>query len=175
MLTRSKKISDADVQTLRQLIITQLQDIYWAEGKLLEALPKMAEKAMEPALRDAFKNHLKETEGQVARLKKVFQLFDESAKAKKCEAMEGLSKEADEMIKETPANSALRDCALIVAAQKVEHYEIASYGCLRTLSRMMGNAQAADLLQETLDEEHNANDLLTELAEGFINEEAKEE
>lgn len=167
-----KKISGVEVASLNQLITAQLQDLYWAEEKILNSLPDMIKNASDDQLKQAFQNHHGETKTHVERLKKVFEMMGESVKAKKCEAMAGLAKEAEGMLAETPANSAVRDCALIIAAQKIEHYEIASYGCLRTLVRINGHKDAAALLQITLDEEHAANELLTDLAEGYINKEA---
>jgi ferritin-like metal-binding protein YciE len=135
----------------------------------------MAQKAHNKGLQDAFKSHIQETKTHIERLKQVFEMLDEPVKAKKCEAMAGLAKEAEHIVEDTPPKTAIRDCALIVAAQKVEHYEIASYGCLRTLVRMLGYDDAAEILQVTLDEEHATNDHLTMLAESYINEDAQGE
>jgi ferritin-like metal-binding protein YciE len=157
-----------------KLFVDELKDIYWAEKHLTKALPKMAKKATSPELIQAFENHLTETEGQIERLEQVFEMLDMKPAAKKCEAMSGLVKEAEELIKENPAGM-VRDAAMITAAQKVEHYEIASYGSLRTFAQMMGMPKAAALLQETLDEEGNTDHKLTEIAEASINEEAIEE
>ncbi|HMX41949.1 MAG TPA: ferritin-like domain-containing protein [Saprospiraceae bacterium] len=175
MNTTKKKLQETEVSTLHDLIVAQLQDVYWAEEKILDTLPDMVDKAQNEDLKAAFKEHLEQTKAQVTRLKQVFEVMGEKAKAKKCEAMAGLAKEVDHMIEETPEQSAVRDCALIVGAQKVEHYEIATYGCLRTLARIAGNKKASALLQETLDEEHAANDHLTQLAEAYVNEDAKQQ
>ncbi len=174
-MTTQHKINDADVVSLRQLIVAQLQDMYWAENKMISDLPGMAQKAHNPKLHEAFNKHLEETRVHVDRLMKVFKSIDATATPKKCEAMAGISTEVEHLIADTPEKSAVRDCALIVAAQKVEHYEIATYGCLRTLCRMAGYNEAADLLQATLDEEHTTNDNLTHLAESYINMQAKVE
>jgi len=174
-MTAQHKMNEADVVSLRQLIVAQMQDMYWAENKIISDLPGMAKKAHNPKLHEAFTMHLEETRVHVDRLMKAFKSIDAPATAKKCEAMAGISIEVEHLIGETPEKSAVRDCALIVAAQKVEHYEIATYGCLRTLCRMAGYDEAADLLQTTLDEEHAANENLTDLAESYINMQAKVE
>jgi ferritin-like metal-binding protein YciE len=149
-----------------------LKDLYNAENQLLKALPKMAKAASAPDLRKAFEDHLKETQGQVRRLERVFKKLDASPKGKKCKAMEGLIHEGKEIMSED-MDPAVLDAALITAAQKVEHYEIAAYGCVRTFARLLGYEDAADLLQETLDEEGAADKKLTKLAETVINIEAK--
>jgi ferritin-like metal-binding protein YciE len=152
-------------------LIEELKDIYHAEGQLTKALPRMAKKASSPQLRQAFETHLKETQAQIDRLEQVFEALGEKAKGKKCHAMEGLIEEAKEMMGEDMDEDVM-DAALIAAAQKVEHYEIASYGTVRTYAQLLGNKEAARLLQQTLDEEGKTDKLLTKLAESSINIEA---
>jgi ferritin-like metal-binding protein YciE len=159
------------MKSLHDLYIGELRDLYSAENQLLKALPKMARAAHADELRQAFEDHLAETENQVQRLEMIFQQLDISTRGKKCKGMEGLIEEGKEVM-ESAADEMVLDAALIAAAQKVEHYEIAGYGCARTYARMLGQDEAAELLQETLDEEGNADKRLTELAEGFINQEA---
>jgi ferritin-like metal-binding protein YciE len=162
------------LESLHDLYVEELRDLYNAENQLLKALPKMAKAASDPTLRAAFEEHLEVTRGQVDRLDRIFKRLGERAPGKKCAAMEGLIDEGKEMMEED-APPAVLDAALISAAQKVEHYEIASYGCVRTYARLLGYDDAARLLQETLDEEGDADKKLTELAESVINIEAKEE
>jgi ferritin-like metal-binding protein YciE len=157
---------------LHEFFVDTLKDIYWAEKALVKALLKMSRNATSEDLRNAFEEHRTQTETHVERLEQVFEALGEKAQAKKCPAMQGLIEEASEVIDETEDDTYTRDCALIVSAQKAEHYEIASYGCLVTIARAMGHAEAADLLQETLDEEKETDVLLTRIAEGHINEEA---
>ena len=156
---------------LRELLLDELADILYAENLLLKALPKMAKAAQSESLREAFEEHLQQTETQIERLKQVFDLFGKPAKGKKCEAMEGLVAEGKSIMDEWKGSPAC-DAALISAAQKIEHYEIASYGCLVTWADMLGNSEAYDLLEQTLDEEENTDERLTELAEECINQEA---
>lgn len=160
---------------MRELFLDGLKDIYWAEKHLTKALPKMRKAATSDALIEAIDDHLKVTEGQVQRLEQVFEILGERAVAKKCEAMEGLSKEGDEIVEETEDGTATRDVGIIIASQKIEHYEIASYGSLRTLASTLGEDEVADLLQETLDEEIEADELLTQIAVNDINYQAAEE
>ncbi len=154
---------------LRELFIEELKDIYWAEKHLVKALPKMKKAATSEELASAFEEHLAVTEEQVKRAEQVFDLMDMTPRAKKCEAMDGLVKEAQGIIEDTPKGSAVRDAGLIIAAQKVEHYEIAAYGSLVQLAKTMGENEVADLLQVTLDEEKETDQLLTELAVSGIN------
>jgi ferritin-like metal-binding protein YciE len=156
---------------LTELFLDELADIYNAETQLTKALPKMAKAANSDDLREAFESHLAETKEQIERLKQVFQAFDKTAKGKKCKAMEGLLAEGEEILSEHK-DSVCLDAALISAAQKVEHYEIASYGCLATWAKLLGNDEAVSLLQETLDEEKQTDEKLTELAESQSNLEA---
>jgi ferritin-like metal-binding protein YciE len=160
--------------SLHDLYVEELRDLYNAEKQLLKALPKMAKAANDPSLSAAFDEHLTVTEGQVARLDRIFKQLGERPTGKKCVAMEGLIEEGKEIM-EQDAEPAVLDAALIAAAQKVEHYEIAGYGCVRTYARLLGFEDAAELLQETLDEEGETDKKLTELAESVINIEAEEE
>ena len=152
------------ISTPSDLLVEELKDLYSAENQLLKALPKMAKAADSQELKKAFTTHLKQTEGQVKRLEKVMKKLGESPKGKKCKAMEGLIEEAKEVLEED-YEPALRDLALIVAAQKVEHYEIAGYGSARTLAELVEEQDVADLLQQTLDEEGETDKLLTQIAE----------
>lgn len=161
------------LKTLRDLYVDELKDLYSAENQLVKALPKMAKAASNEELSQAFTDHLAETEQQVERLEKIFQGLGISPKGKKCKAMEGLVTEGKELIDEE-ADPMVKDAALIAAAQRVEHYEMAGYGCVRTFARLLGEEEAAELLQETLDEEGNADKKLTDLAESVINIEAME-
>ena len=160
----------ANEQTkLRELFVEELKDIYWAEQHLTKALPQMKEAATSIELANAFERHLAVTETQISRVEQVFELLGVAARAKKCEAMEGLVKEAEAIIKDTDKGTATRDVALIVAGQKVEHYEIATYGSLVQLAKTMGRDDIATLMQQTLDEEKEADQLLTDLAVSGIN------
>ncbi|MBY0527259.1 MAG: ferritin-like domain-containing protein [Gemmataceae bacterium] len=159
------------LESLEALFIDQLRDIYNAEQQITKALPKMAKAASTEELRQAFLDHLEETRGQIDRLEQVFSECDLKPRGKKCEAIEGLIEEGAEII-ESDASPAVKDAGLIAAGQKVEHYEMASYGCLRTWARLLGFDRSAQLLQETLDEEGEADKKLTGLAEQGVNEEA---
>lgn len=159
------------MRSLRDFYLQELSDLYSAENLLVKALPKMARAASAQELQQAFREHLEQTERHVERLDEIFEKLGEKPKRKKCKAMEGLIEEGQELMKED-AEDAVRDAALIAAAQKVEHYEIASYGCARAYARMLGEEDAAELLQETLDEEGETDKRLTGLAEGMINQEA---
>jgi ferritin-like metal-binding protein YciE len=159
------------LESMQELYVDELKDLYNAENQLLKALPKMAKAASAPELRTAFEHHLEETRGQVARLDQIFKKLKASPKGKKCKAMEGLIEEGKEVI-DQEGDSAVLDAALIAAAQRVEHYEMAGYGCVRTYARLLGYEDAADLLQETLDEEGAADKKLTDLAESVINVQA---
>lgn len=160
------------LNTLQDLLIEELQDIYDAENQILKALPKMAKAASAPQLQQAFEEHLQQTRTHVERLDQVFEQFGAKSKRKTCKAMQGLITEGDEMIKEK-ADPAVRDAGLISAAQRVEHYEMAAYGTVRTYARQLGQQQAARLLQQTLDEEGTTDKKLTQLAESMINLEAE--
>lgn len=151
-----------------------LEDLYDAEQQIVEALPKMAKAASSEDLVTAFQDHLEETKGQVERLTKIFEAMGEQPGGKRCAGMQGLLKEGEELIQEMNPSAAL-DVALIAAAQKVEHYEIAAYGSMRTLAEVLGQQDAADLLEETLDEEKAADDTLTEVAESILQGDASDE
>jgi ferritin-like metal-binding protein YciE len=161
------------LKSLEDLFIEELKDIYYAEKHITKALPKMVKKASHPELAEAFEEHLEETENQIERLERIFEIIGRKPQAKRCEAMDGLLKEGKDIMSED-AEDSVRDAGLIVAAQKVEHYEIAAYGSLRTFAEKLGYEEAAELLQETLDEESAADEKLTEIAESSINEEAAE-
>ncbi len=165
-------MATAKVKTLDDLFLNELKDMYNAENQLLRALPKMAKKAKTEELRDALETHAEETQRQIERLEKVFQEIDQAAKGKTCHAMKGLIEEGNEIMEET-SDDPVRDAGIISAAQKVEHYEIASYGTLVTFARNLGHNKAADLLEETLNEEKKTDKLLTEIAENGINQEAE--
>jgi ferritin-like metal-binding protein YciE len=160
---------------LEKFFTDQLKDIYYAEQQLLNAIPKLAQASNTEELEDAFKDHLKQTERHVKRLDKVFQIIGKNAEGKRCEAMDGLIKESETIIKETKEGTMTRDAALIIAAQKVEHYEIATYGGLVQLALTMGLNRVADILDKTLLEEEDTDALLTDIAENYINIEAEEE
>jgi ferritin-like metal-binding protein YciE len=160
---------------LQKFFEDSLKDIYWAEKHLTKALPKMQKAATTEELKNAIEEHLAQTEKQVARLEQVFELMGKKAQAKKCDAMEGLIKEGESIIEETEEGSMTRDVGIIMAAQKVEHYEIASYGGLAQIATTMGLSEVADLLNETLEEEKETDELLTEIAENNINWEAEHE
>ncbi len=159
---------------LRELFLDELKDIYWAEKALVKALPKMAKKATSSELVAAIDDHLAVTETHVERLEQVFDSLGEKEAAKKCEAMDGLITEAEDLMKEIE-DGVVRDAAIISAAQKVEHYEIASYGTLVAFANTLGESEAAELLEETLDEEKEADQLLTEIAMSSINLDAASE
>jgi ferritin-like metal-binding protein YciE len=161
----------AKEKTLKDLFHETLKDIYFAEKKILTALPKMAKAAQSDELRAAFQKHEGETEGQVARLEQVFELLGEPAKGKTCDAIMGLVKEGQEIIKEFKDTEAL-DAGLLAAAQAVEHYEISRYGTLKTWAGMLGLNKAVQLLDKTLQEEKNTDVALTKLAETAVNQEA---
>jgi ferritin-like metal-binding protein YciE len=160
------------MNTLEDLFLDSLADMYYAENQLTKALPKMAKAATHDSLREAFESHLMETQGHVQKLEQVFEAFGKDAKSKKCPAILGIIDEAEEIISENKKSPTI-NAALIFAGQKAEHYEIASYGGLRDWARLLGKEQAADILEEILDEEKAADDKLTELAEERCNESAK--
>ena len=162
-----------DHSKLQKLFEEELKDIYWAEKALVKALPKMVKKATSEELVEALENHLEETEGQVQRLEQVFELLGKPAQAKKCDAMDGLITEAEDIMSESD-EGVMRDAGIISAGQKVEHYEIATYGTLRTFAKTLGLNEIADLLEETLNEEKNADETLTSVAESSINVKASQ-
>jgi len=156
------------LDNLGNLLELQLRDLYSAEEQLIDALPKMAEAASSTELKTAFNSHLGETRRQKERLERAFKLLGKDVKSENCDAMNGLISEGQEII-EADGDPDVKDAALIAAAQRVEHYEMAGYGCARTFARRLGKTQVAELLQETLDEEGNADKILTHIAEQFVN------
>ncbi|HTF18655.1 MAG TPA: ferritin-like domain-containing protein [Chryseolinea sp.] len=166
-------MSNADAKSLlHDFFVDELKDIYWAEKHLTKALPKMAKAATSEELRQAFENHLTQTEEHVSRLEQVFEMLGMKPQAKKCDAMEGLVEEGKSIIEDTEQGTATRDVGLILAAQKVEHYEIATYGGLAQLAKTLGLMDIKEILGQTLAEEKEADELLTEIAENNINTEA---
>jgi len=159
-----------EANRLKHLYVEELKDLYSAETQLVKALPKMAKAATSEDLQTGFEEHLEQTKGHVLRLEEIFKALGESPKGKKCKGMEGLIKEGAEMIEEDIAPEE-KDAGLISAAQRVEHYEMAGYGCVRTYAKLLGEVAAESLLQQTLDEEKTTDEKLTELA-GNINIEA---
>jgi ferritin-like metal-binding protein YciE len=153
--------------TLKELYIEELRDLYNAEQQLTKALPKMAKASSDEELRSGFEEHLEQTKGHVQRLEQIFEKLGEKPEGKKCKGMEGLIAEGSEMIEEEDLEDEARDAGLISAAQRVEHYEIAGYGCVRTYATLLGDSAAAELLQQTLDEERETDEKLTELAESI--------
>jgi ferritin-like metal-binding protein YciE len=160
-----------EIDSLQKLYVDELKDLYSAEKQLLQALPRMAKKASNPQLRQSFEEHLEVTRMQVERLDKIFERLERSPRGKKCKGMEGLIEEGKEMMEED-MEPEVRDAALISAAQRIEHYEIAGYGTVRTYARLLGEEEDARLLQKTLDEEGETDKKLTQLAESSINVEA---
>lgn len=160
------------MQTLDDLYMDLLKDLYSAEKQLVKALPKMAKNAEAPDLQKAFQEHLKQTEGQVERIERIFSDLGGSPRGKKCVGMEGLIEEGNELLQEDVEPDVL-DAGLIAAAQKVEHYEIAGYGTARAWAQRLGYDEAARLLQQTLEEESKANEKLTQIAESHVNMEAQ--
>lgn len=159
------------MKTLEDLFLHELRDLYAAEKQLTKALPKMAKSATHSELREAFESHLHETEGHLKRLEGIFDSLGLSSRGAKCIAMEGLLEEGKQILEEDMEDD-VRDAALICAAQRVEHYEMAGYGCARTFARDLGHHEAADTLQRTLEEEGAADEKLTEIAVSRINAEA---
>jgi ferritin-like metal-binding protein YciE len=175
--TKQKKSADSAEKTsmLLEFFHDEIKDIYWAEKHLLKAIPKMSNAATAPELKEAFNNHLEETKGHVERLEQVFEILGFKPQAKKCEAMEGITKEGDGIVEETEEGTSTRDVGLILAGQKVEHYEISTYGGLRQLARNLGHNDIADILETTLNEEKTADETLTSIAEENVNYEAAQE
>ncbi|KAA0130165.1 ferritin-like domain-containing protein [Chryseobacterium sp. SN22] len=160
---------------LYKFFVSALKDIYFAENAIIDALEKMQEAATTEELKEAFEDHQLQTKKHVSRLEKVFRLIDETPEQKECKAIKGIIEEGEEIIKSTEEGSMTRDAALIIAAQKVEHYEIATYGGLAQLAITMGHDKAADLLEKTLQEEEDTDYNLTEIAETYINFDAEQE
>jgi ferritin-like metal-binding protein YciE len=161
-----------ELESLQDLYIHELKDLYSAEKQLIKALPKMAKAATNADLAAGFKLHLEETKEHAARLEQILESHDESIRGPKCDRMEGVIEEGDEMIKED-ADDDVRDAGLIAAAQRVEHYEMAGYGCARTYAELLGDKQGATLLKTTLDEEAATDKKLSKLAKSVINLQAK--
>jgi ferritin-like metal-binding protein YciE len=160
---------------LEKFFHDSLKDIYWAEKHLVKALGKMQKAATTDELKNAIEEHIGQTEEHATRLEQVFEMLGKKPQAKKCEAMEGLIKEGESIVEETEAGSMTRDSGVIMAAQKVEHYEIATYGTLRQLAITMGQEQVAEILSQTLEEEKETDQVLTRIAENDINWEAEQE
>jgi ferritin-like metal-binding protein YciE len=167
--------SSKENSSLHQFFVSALKDIYYAEDAIIKALDKMQEAATTEELKDAFEDHQLQTKKHVSRLEKVFKLLGETPEKKECKAIKGIIEEGEEIIKSTEDGSMTRDAALIIAAQKVEHYEIATYGGLVQLALTMGHDKAAVLLEETLEEEEDTDENLTEIAESYINFDAEQE
>lgn len=173
--TTRRQRSTQEESALMELFVSSLKDINWAEKQLVKALKKMAKAASSDEVSKAFEDHMTQTESHVERLAQVFESLGKKPTSKKCEAMEGLIKEAEELIEETEEGTEVRDVALIAAAQKVEHYEIATYGTLKTIAGHLDLQEAQKLLMQTLEEEKQTDSLLTEIAEDYVNEEAARE
>ncbi|MGN8072489.1 YciE/YciF ferroxidase family protein [Mucilaginibacter sp. SMC90] len=172
METQTAQTTDSK---LREFFVDQLEDLLWAEKKLVKTLPKLQEAATSAELKDAFGNHLTQTQNHVTRLEQVFGLIGEDVDTTKCAAMAGIVDEGEDIIDETEEGTAQRDVGLIFAGQKAEHYEIATYGGMVTLAKTLGYNDAADLLVQTLEEEKEADNLLTQIAENNINYQASTE
>lgn len=160
------------IKSVQDLFINELRDIYYAEKQILKALPKMAKKATHQELRSAFEQHAEQTRDQIERIEQVFEMLDVGKRAKRCEAMEGILEEAREHMEEVQEKSVL-DPAMIVCAQKVEHYEIAGYGSLVALANQLGHKDAAKLLEQTLNEEKQTDQKLSQIALGVANQDAQ--
>lgn len=171
----NSKNEDMPTSKFHKLFMEELKDIYWAEKNLVKALGKMQKAATSEELANAIVEHQEQTKEHVARVEQIFEQMGMTPKAKKCEAMEGLIAEGQEVIEDTDEDSAVRDAGIIICAQKIEHYEIAAYGSLRTLASKMGHEDAVQILQMTLDEEKETDSLLTQIAESSVNEEAATE
>ncbi|MGY4385223.1 ferritin-like metal-binding protein YciE [Pedobacter sp. UYP24] len=171
----ASKTGKMENSEFHKFFVDELKDIYWAEKHLSKALPKLKKAATSPELAAAFEKHTEETKTHIATLEQVFSLLGEKAQAKKCDAMEGLLAESDSIIEDTESGTLVRDAGLILAAQKVEHYEIATYGTLVVFAQNMGHTDVADLLQSTLDNEKATDVALTKIAVSAINEQAAAE
>ena len=163
--------SSMTLDNLENLLLLQLKDLRSAEEQLIKALPKMADAAANPELKSAFETHLAETRTQKDRLDQAFRMLGKEPSSESCDAMQGLISEGQEVIR-MEGDPEVKDAALIAAAQRVEHYEIAGYGCARTFAQRLGKRNVANLLQETLDEEGNADKILTHIAESWVNDQA---
>ena len=176
MKSKSNKTEELEKDSkLGEFFHDEIKDIYWAEKHLLKTLPKMAGAATTKELKQAFTNHLEETKVHVQRLEQVFEILESKPQAKKCEAMEGITKEGDDIVEETENGTSTRDVGLILAGQKVEHYEISTYGGLAQLARNLGHDEIAEILETTLEEEKKTDELLTNIAEESVNYNASEE
>jgi ferritin-like metal-binding protein YciE len=176
--TKSNKKASDEMEKdsmLEEFFHDEIKDIYWAEKHLVKTLPKMAKAATTPELKEALTNHLEETKVHVERLEEIFGLLEAKPQAKKCDGMEGITKEGDGVIEDTEAGTATRDVGLILAGQKVEHYEISTYGGLAQLARNLGRDDIAEILETTLEEEKSADELLSEVASSVNYESAQEE
>src|ERR1051326_2160332 len=172
MRTETMRIADSK---LKEFFVDQLKDIYWAERKLVKTLPKLEDAATTQQLKDAFRNHFEQTKEHVNRIENIFSMIGEEADATKCPAMPGIVDEGGDIMDETDEGSAQRDVGLIFAGQKAEHYEIATYGGLAQLARTLGYDEVANILEQTLAEEKQADALLTQIAESSVNYEASRE
>lgn len=172
---KSSNKSIDETTSLMELFYDGLKDVYWAESHLIKNLPKMLKAAGSEELKTAITDHIEVTREQAARLEEVFSLLDKKAQAKKCDAMEGLVKEGLSIVEETTKGTATRDVGIILASQKIEHYEIATYGGLAQLAKTLGLEEVKNLLGQTLEEEKQADELLTQIAENNINVQAAEE
>jgi len=170
--SKTKKMGNSE---FHNFFMDELKDIYWAEKHLVKALPKMQKASTSSQLATAFEKHIQDTRAHITTLEQVFELLNEKVQAKKCDAMEGLVEEAKKIIEDTSSGTLIRDAGLILAAQKVEHYEIATYGTLRTFAQNMGQNDIVKLLQQTLDNEKATDVALTKVAESFVNEQAASE
>ena len=173
--SKSENGSEQENSQLEKLFTDSLKDIYWAEKQLTKTLPKMKKAATTDELKSAIEEHLTQTESHVKRLEQVFDMCGKKVQAKKCDAMEGIIKEGDSIVEETQDGSMTRDAGIIMAAQKVEHYEIATYGSLVQIAKTLGMNDAAEVLHLTLDEEKQADEKLTEVAEWHVNQAAEKE
>jgi ferritin-like metal-binding protein YciE len=171
----AQELETANQSMLEEFFLDEIRDIYWAEKHLTKALPKMERAATSEELQTAFADHLEVTREQVSRLEQVFEMLGEKPRGKKCDGMEGLVKEAESVIEDTEAGTSTRDVGLIISAQKVEHYEIAAYGGLAQLAKTLGKEDIAAILGEILEEEKEADELLTNLAESGVNASATQE
>lgn len=175
MKANTKETKNPALESLEGLYLDQLRDIYSAENQLIKALPKMAKAAQSEELKMEFEEHLEQTKTHAERLEQIFEELGEKPGREKCEAMEGLVKEGAEAIQKDEENPAIKDVGLIAAAQRVEHYEIAAYGTVRTFAEKLGYSDAVDLLQQTLDEEAETDTKLTEISETLLGEDFAQE
>ncbi len=171
----TKNNKEMENSNFKEFFVDELKDILWAEQHLAKALPKMQKAATSEELASAFEKHTKETEEHIKKVENAFEILGEKAEAKKCDAMDGLLKEADSIISDTEKDTFTRDAGLILAAQKVEHYEIATYGTLRILAKYLKNKEVEKLLSNILQNEKDTDVSLTELAESYVNKKASKE